>query len=499
MVAGADVGWGAGAVRAGADRRGAGRVTLRRAVVVGAGGNVVVVVDSVVVVSSSVVVVDSVVVVALTRTAVKVGRSPPPKGQPARSIPRTAPAASTRITLDRARTKGGYAGRRHRARRLGRCCLGHDGVDVHRPAVTDRPDVAELERLGLYDPAAPGAEDRLLLLEKVFAMGATVDEVLEAARIASLGDLALDLSIRPPGETQDLEQYAAGSGLDPDLVRRMWRALGLPASGPVRVTPDAAAALRLLDAMSSWLTPETTFALARVVGSSSARVAEALISAFRVQIEVPHGTAGTAYSKVVDEYTEAARELLPLFLEAANAVFRRHMVLVSYQLWSTDDERAAVTHERAVGFADLVGSTEAVRAGSVAAMAAMVRQFEEQVWDLVTTAGGRVVKLIGDEAMFVIEDPVRACELALDLVDASPHPIRVGLAHGTVVALYGDYYGATVNLAARLVRTAEPSSVTVSGTVQRLAARAFAFEALAAQPLKGFPEPVSAYRLARTE
>ena len=265
-------------------------------------------------------------------------------------------------------------------------------------------------------------------------LGATADEVVEAARIARLGDLALDLAIRPPGATVDLDEFAESGEFDPDLIRKMWRALGLPATGLVRVTPDAAEALRVLATMATWFTPDSAFAMARVVGSSSARMAEAIIGAFRVDVEVPKRGARSGYSAVLEESTAAGRELLPLFLDAANAVFRRHLVLAAYQMWSTDEDASAVTHELAVGFADLVGSTEALRAGSVATMARMVREFEGMVWDLVTVAGGRVVKLIGDEAMFVVEDPVRACAVGLDLIDTSPQPIRVGLAHGTVAA-----------------------------------------------------------------
>jgi adenylate cyclase len=148
-----------------------------------------------------------------------------------------------------------------------------------------------------------------------------------------------------------------------------------------------------------------------------------------------------------------------------------------------------------VGFADVVGSTELVRAGSVATMARMVRQFEEQVWDLVTRAGGRVVKLIGDEAMFVVEDPSAACQVALDVIDRSRYPVRVGLAHGPVVGLFGDYYGETVNLAARLVGVAQPSRALVSDSVRRAVGDAFQFEPQPKQPLKGFTEPMRAYWL----
>jgi adenylate cyclase len=364
--------------------------------------------------------------------------------------------------------------------------------------MTDVPDDAELRRLGLYDPNAPGADDLLNVVRLVFELGATPEEAAEAARINGLGDLALDLAMRPPGLTQDLDTFADASD-DPDLVRQMWRALGLPEGGPVRVTPDMAEGLRLLVAASAMFNPGTALAIARVIGSSCARMAEALVSAVRVDVELPMRVSGTPYSASARESTAAARELLPPFLGAVNAVFRRHMVLFSYYMWSTDEERTAVTHIRTVGFADLVGSTEAVRAGSIPALAMNVRQFEELAWDVVTRAGGRVVKLIGDEAMFVVEEPSRACAVALDLVERSPHPIRVGLAQGTVVALYGDYYGETVNLAARLVDVAQPWAIAVSDSVRRLADgdASLSFDDLGRHALKGFGDQLPVHLVKR--
>jgi adenylate cyclase len=263
------------------------------------------------------------------------------------------------------------------------------------------------------------------------------------------------------------------------------------------VTPDAAEALRSFAAMAGMFEPEMALAFIRVMGSSQSRLAEALISAFRVDVELPSMASGTGFSKRTDEMITVVQEFLPLIVDAANALFKRHMVRVSYELWRPDDERAAVTHERTVGFADIVGSTETVRAASAASLAVAVRQFEERVWALITEAGGRVVKLIGDEAMFVIERPERACEVALRLVEASPQPVRVGLAHGTVVSLYGDYYGETVNLAARLVSAAERSTVAVSKSVRERAGASFTFDPLPEQELKGFGDPVVFYRASR--
>ena len=160
-----------------------------------------------------------------------------------------------------------------------------------------------------------------------------------------------------------------------------------------------------------------------------------------------------------------AKELLPALLDLIGAVFRRHLVLVSYQRWSPDEADSAVTLELTVCFADLVGSTGVIRNATPSALAQLVRAFERRVWDAVTAAGGRVVKLIGDEAMFVFEKPRIAVGVVRQLLQESEPPLRIGLDHGPVVALGGDLYGRTVNVAARLVAVAPARTALASDAV----------------------------------
>ena len=75
--------------------------------------------------------------------------------------------------------------------------------------------------------------------------------------------------------------------------------------------------------------------------------------------------------------------------------------------------------------------------------------------------GGRTVKFIGDEVMFVASDPAACCEIALQLASLFSHharvpPVRVGLAFGDCLSRDGDYFGPVVNLAARIVKRAGP-------------------------------------------
>jgi adenylate cyclase len=195
------------------------------------------------------------------------------------------------------------------------------------------------------------------------------------------------------------------------------------------------------------------------------------------------------------EMTDVVRDLLPVLWDAIGAVFRRHLVLVSYGKWAPDEGRTAVTAMRTIGFVDMVGSTEVLRSQSVAELAASVDRFEQLVGDVVIRIGGRVVKLIGDEAMFVVASPVAACTVARELVATSPQPVRIGLAHGEIVALHGDCYGPTVNLAARLVAVAPSDAVVVSDGVRDAVAGTVEVEPIDIGPLRGFPDITGAFVL----
>ena len=147
--------------------------------------------------------------------------------------------------------------------------------------------------------------------------------------------------------------------------------------------------------------------------------------------------------------------------------------------------------ERTICFADLVGSTELLGSSSVREMATLLRRFEEQVWDLVSVGGGRVVKLIGDEAMIVFAEPAQACRVALDLIAVSEHPVRSASRRHRGQPLR-ELRG-TVNLAARLVNEADPSALLVSEGVRAGGGPGLAFEAREPLLLKGFAGAVPAF------
>ncbi|HEV2308997.1 MAG TPA: adenylate/guanylate cyclase domain-containing protein, partial [Acidimicrobiia bacterium] len=107
--------------------------------------------------------------------------------------------------------------------------------------------------------------------------------------------------------------------------------------------------------------------------------------------------------------------------------------------------------------------------------------------------------------MFVATDPAAACRIGLNLVaafaaDLALPPARSGVAFGEVLLREGDCFGPVVNLAARLVEVAPPSTLVVSEVVRDAltAVDDLRADAGAVHRLKGFADPLTAYEVAST-
>jgi class 3 adenylate cyclase len=348
-------------------------------------------------------------------------------------------------------------------------------------------------------------DDRLALVHYLLGLGATEEELAEAEQSHSLSELAVDLVLRPPGPVLDFAAAAEQAGMGIDDAARVWRAFGFadPLAARPQVAPDMAAALSLIAlAWRDLIGPDAALAVARVTGASISRLAQAIVDAFRVQFELPQLQAGTPRSEVVRGYTAVAEELVPRVVETMGALLRAHIVAAAAAAWSHDEERSTTTRTKVVvGFADLVGYTALSRTLSPRQLAGLVDGFENAVNEAASRGGGRVVKLMGDGAMFVCEDPAGSVALAVDLcrrVAASGDlpPVRVALAQGDVVAMHGDYFGEVVNLSARLLAVAAPSTVVVAESMAAVAATAgYSVEQLPASSLKGIPDPSVAFRV----
>ena len=328
----------------------------------------------------------------------------------------------------------------------------------------------------------------------VLSLGIDEQEVERADADGTLGLLAISRFIFPgdPRYTQSEAEQLTGLGAE---GARYWRALGFSDPQPdERMFTDADVdMLRVVRQLLELGLVDEGIALqmARVIGASMARIAAAQIDAIEARVDDPMMSALEVDGQPAEPALLRAGMLqttMPRILEYA---WRRHLQIAARNRM-VRDSAGAVGATSTVGFADLVGFTALSQQIDDHELAAIIDHFEENAYDVVASYGGRVVKMIGDEVMYTVDDPRSAVEIGLQLAetyqdDEELSGIRVGLASGPVVQLAGDLFGPTVNMASRIVSVAYEGSVVVSPSIHEAltADEELDFKAIRTRFLKG--------------
>jgi adenylate cyclase len=285
-------------------------------------------------------------------------------------------------------------------------------------------------------------------------------------------------------------QVSERVGIPTYRARRYWRALGfanVPDGDREFTNADIDALSALLGLVDEGVLSETqAVELARSFGRAAGRLATSQAESLVKSLDAT-GASGAERSHAVHQRVDRR---LPDFERLLIYTWRRHLVVAMQRLQPhvSTNEPTKVT----VGFADLVGFTEMSRRLTEQELAGFVRRFESRTSDLVTGHGGRVIKSLGDEVLYVTDAPVTAANIALEIVEKvrrrTISGIRVGLEHGSVITHAGDVFGDTVNLASRLTTMAEPNHILLGPALAKTLAQypAFRLAALQAVDVRGF-------------
>lgn len=262
-----------------------------------------------------------------------------------------------------------------------------------------------------------------------------------------------------PSLTQ--EQVAEQAGVDLDEANAMWRHLGFSevGAGVVAFTPADVEALRITRRLTELgvVEAERMPQFVRSMGRSFSRLADWQTRLLLASL-TDDGDDGPPL--------EVLTEVVPMVEEVQGYIWRRHLLATASRMALKGAAAEGATSTTTVGFVDIVGYTSRSRQMSTRALGDMVEWFERVVTDLVVERDGQVVKTIGDEVLYTVDDPFDAADLSLLLVERSEvderfPEVRVGTAHGPVLARLGDVFGPTVNLASRLTSLARPGRVLV--------------------------------------
>lgn len=274
-------------------------------------------------------------------------------------------------------------------------------------------------------------------------------------------------------------EVASEAGVSLHSARKLWRAIGFPelSDDEVFFTQADKEALGTMVGMvrEGKLTEETAISLMRSVGQMTDRMVvwqiEALVEDMIANQNMSDRQARSQLFSLLPEIIPAIEDLLLYsWRRQLNSAVHRMALRVetgvaAYQQDSGEsDGGTPLPLARAVGFADLVSYTSLSRRMNERTLAQLVQRFEAKCAEIISVGGGRLVKTIGDEVLYVAETPQAGAQIALSLSrelakDELFPQTRGAVVWGRLLSRLGDIYGPTVNMAARLTSLAEPGSV----------------------------------------
>jgi adenylate cyclase len=162
--------------------------------------------------------------------------------------------------------------------------------------------------------------------------------------------------------------------------------------------------------------------------------------------------------------------------------------------------------EAAFLFADIAGFTALTEAHGDEHAVQLVDEFANAVQVELPRLDGEYVKSVGDALMLRVPDPGDAVRLALwitrNAIGGHQAPsVRVGCNYGSAVERGGDYFGATINVAARVSALARGGEVLVTGHTAALAPdlEGVLYESRGRQVLRNVAEPVEIFAVVRLD
>lgn len=350
----------------------------------------------------------------------------------------------------------------------------------------------------------PSDIQRVRAVQAMRSPGIALDQLVAAFRERLFTLQPMDLLYPQPEVASDLApaDLAADLGLGEGDLLRLMIAAGFPAplsGGPMR-EDDVRLARALVAGGRALGGDEVVMRFARTYGDAARRAAESGVAMFAENVNSPIVSA-----RPTDEERQVVNQLAARLMASSQQLlgelYRRHLELTLMRQWAIQAElfldqigvRPAREHSHALAFVDLAGySALTERSGDVVAVRLATRLAE--LAEIAAAAhNGRVVKLLGDGAMLHCDEPLDAVRVALRLVELISSerdlpPAHAGVHAGAVIERDGDYFGATVNLAARVSAAALPGQVLVSAQVAREGAGDLVFHALGAREMKGIGE-----------
>jgi class 3 adenylate cyclase len=394
--------------------------------------------------------------------------------------------------------------------------------DVADGAGVEPGYVDTLVELGILAPApdggfSPGATRAVRVIRDLERSGLTLDSIAGAVEADELDFRMFDMANYDrfaPLTSETFREASTRTGVPLELLLQVRQAIGFAVAAPDdRMRTDEAAIVpMLLSGVEGGFPVEAQARVLRVYGESLHRMVEAATEAWTAHVVGPLIASGMSVQEAFEQASAFGEANIASLDQAILAMHHGHQARVwtagLYDWAEGALERAGlwsrVARPPAMCFIDLSGYTRLTEERGDRAAAELALTFSRLVQGSAHERRGTVVKWLGDGVMLFFERPSDAIANALEMVERLPEaglpPAHVGIDAGPVIVQDGDYFGRTVNVAARISARAGADQILASGRTIEAAGRLpedVSVHDLGSAALKGISTPVPLFRVER--
>jgi adenylate cyclase len=379
--------------------------------------------------------------------------------------------------------------------------------------------IRRLAELGILEPEDGAYAPRDVLRARfVLGLGEMGIDGKDVAGAMASGDLTLGYvefgGRRPPRSDRTFAQLSEDIRIPLTTLERLFVAFGLPRpSADEYVREEDLRVLEIIPVLfGAGVSEGEILRLARVWGDSARRVAQFQNHYLHTSIEEPFRRRGLrdneAFEAALREVSvrsgRSGEDLLGWLFRRHSEVFETEHLFehVETALDDAGVHRKEPRKVEACAFADLSGYTRLTEEAGDRVAAQVSMSLAELVNDIASEYRGAVVKLLGDGVLFHFKVPHDAVMASLEILDrvvpAGLPPAHVGVNAGPMIYEEGDYFGRTVNIAARIASQASAHQVFLGEDVlHHVEPTGFRVVEAGAFELKGIAEPLTLYQAVR--
>lgn len=397
----------------------------------------------------------------------------------------------------------------------------HSRHEVARRAGVDADYVDRLVEVGILKPGkgdifSPGDVRRARWVRSLERAGVPLDGMAAAVGQGALTFSFLDVTAFDrfallSGTT--FRELSQRTGVPLELLNVVREAIGFAEPRPEdHVREDELSVVEAIELqLSKGFRPVVIERWLRVCGDSLRRITETETDWYGSEVVRPLLEAGMTEAEMLETQADLGSRIAPLIEQATLAIYHGQQehawskAFVEYVEGALDKAGLLKRLHRppAVCFLDVTGYTRLTEERGDQAAADLAARLATLVRRSSREHGGQPVKWLGDGVMFYFPDPGQGVVAALDMVEGvATHtlpPAHVGIHAGPVVFQEGDYFGGTVNIAARIAEYARPGEVLVSQDVVDAAdGTAVAFTEIGPVELKGVSGTLGLHSAHRT-